>query len=95
MSALASLMEASGLRSAWHSRTAERFGAEDTKTYFHRCRADRGFHIDFVFLDAERLKAVKHMSAGSFDDWVARGLSDHCPLVLDIDDAALAVRSDA
>jgi exodeoxyribonuclease III len=89
VSEIAAALNARGLTSAWHARTAETFGEEATKTYFHGRRPGDGFHIDYAFLDRQRLDAVERMSIGVFADWVASGLSDHCPLVIEINDEAL------
>lgn len=88
---VAAALSGGGLSSAWHSRLGEAFGAESEKTYFHYRRKERGFHIDYIFLDAPRLAALKRIGMGSFDEWVARGLSDHVPLTAEIEDKAVSI----
>ena len=42
------------------------------------------YHIDYCFLPSIWMKRVKSVQLGSFSEWVASGLSDHVPLVVDV-----------
>ena len=68
--------------SAYHRTTAEAFGEELHPTYYHRRRQIEPFHIDFVF--APRSLQIESVSVGSFNDYVGAGLSDHVPVVVDV-----------
>lgn len=72
-----------GLRSAWHENSGEDFGAEATPTLYWRWQRGATFHIDYAFVS----DAIKVHSAhlGSYDQYVASGLSDHVPLVVELD----------
>ena len=75
-----------GLVSAYHQQTGERHGEETVATYLHSSGPTREFHIDYCFI-AKGLKGYATMSIKNDPEWAAR--SDHYPLVLDVDDAAL------
>jgi exodeoxyribonuclease-3 len=78
-------LEGAGLVSAYHAARGVPYGAEPEPTIYWRDRRADGptFHIDFCFVPAAwRIRSV---SVGTFDDWVAPGLSDHVPLVVDVE----------
>jgi hypothetical protein len=79
-----------GLVSAYHELTGAAHGAEPDATLFWRWRDAEGsrFHIDFVFAPRTWLAGAS-VQVGGYDDWVASGASDHCPVVLDLDGALL------
>jgi exodeoxyribonuclease-3 len=62
--------------------TAEKSLAEPT--YFHRRKRDEPFHIDHVFLP-EQWVAGAQVEIGTYDDWVATRLSDHLPVIVDVE----------
>src|SRR5262245_31473444 len=76
-----------GLVSAYHARRGERQGGESVPTLYWRDRKQDGprYHIDYVFLNPEMLAQVSELSLGSYDDWCGSGLSDHVPIVVDLD----------
>jgi exodeoxyribonuclease III len=43
------------------------------------------YHIDYVFLPSAWLANVTHFEVGRFADRCGNGLSDHVPIVLDLD----------
>jgi endonuclease/exonuclease/phosphatase family metal-dependent hydrolase len=90
MSRVARLLADAGLRSAWHSSSGEAFGRESRGTYFHYWRETEPFHIDYIFMDMQRLAAIQSITLGAYADWVGAGISDHTPLAADIDERALA-----
>jgi hypothetical protein len=75
-----------GLHSAYHVHLGEPFGAETRPTYFHYRHRERPFHIDFCFVSEALLERVRHVEVGLYDDWVGAGLSDHVPVIVDIED---------
>jgi hypothetical protein len=71
-----------GLVSAYHQTTGEAFGQETRPTYFHRRKETDPFHIDFAFVPSTLLPGIA-VEVGSYETWVAAGLSDHVPLIID------------
>lgn len=76
-----------GLVSVYHACRNERQGEETIPTIYWRDRKRDGptYHIDYIFTPQSWLARIKDFHVGSFDDWCATGLSDHVPLVLDVD----------
>lgn len=74
-----------GLVSAYHAWAGVEHGAEPVKTHFYRTHEAEGFHIDFVFVPASWVSRLRSVEVGSHRDWVATGLSDHVPIVVDVD----------
>jgi exodeoxyribonuclease-3 len=77
-----------GLHSAYHAFYDEPFGAESRATYFHQRNPARPFHIDFCFLSDDLLGRVRSVEVGTYGDWVdrtVRPVSDHVPLVIELD----------
>ena len=76
-----------GLLSAYHELRGERQGAETVPTLYWRDRKKDGpsYHIDYVFLTSELLARVSELTVGSYEDWCGSGLSDHVPIVLELD----------
>ena len=76
-----------GLVSAYHELTGEEQGDETTPTLYWRDRKKDGptYHIDYIFLPRPWLPDIREFTIGAFEDWCGSGLSDHVPLVLDVD----------
>ena len=76
-----------GLVSIYHELRGERHGEETIPTHYWRDRRKDGptYHIDYVFAPRHRLGAISNFYVGSFEDWCGNGLSDHVPIVVDID----------
>lgn len=74
-----------GLVSAYHSVMAEPQGGESIPTHSWRDRKKDGptYHIDYAFVPSAR--RIKKLEVGRFEDWVGNGLSDHVPLILDLE----------
>lgn len=81
------VLEEMGLVSAYHAVTGERQGEETTPTHYWRDRREDGptYHIDFVCLPQPWLAQITHFEVGGFAAWCGSGLSDHVPIVVDID----------
>jgi hypothetical protein len=58
-------------------------GLESRPTYYHLWNKHSSFHIDYCFVPSSWAKQIAQVDVGGFDDW--KGLSDHRPLVVDID----------
>ena len=79
-----------GLESAYHALTGEAGGAERQPTHYWRDRRKDGptYHIDYVFAPPAALATATRFEVGSFEDWCGNGLSDHVPLLIELDLAA-------
>jgi len=84
--AVASL-EKQGLTSAYHAVRGEAQGCETDPTLYWRDRRKDGptYHIDYVFLPRSWIGKITALTVGSFEEWCGSGLSDHVPIVVDID----------
>jgi exodeoxyribonuclease-3 len=81
------LKESFGLVSAYHAVHGEAHGAESEPTLYWRDRTKDGptYHIDYVFMPALWVAKVRELSIGTFEAWCGSGLSDHVPVVVDVD----------
>lgn len=81
------VMESMGLVSAYHAIRGEAHGKESEPTLYWRDRTKGGptYHIDYVFLPAPWIAKVRELSIGTFETWCGSGLSDHVPVIVDID----------
>jgi exodeoxyribonuclease-3 len=82
------------LVSAYHVTTGEIQGAETTPTLFWRDRREDGprYHVDYAFIPESWRAHLRSVQVGGFADWVGAGLSDHVPLVIDVDLLAAEAR---
>lgn len=80
-------LENLGLTSAYHAIRGEAQGAETDPTIYWRDRKKDGptYHIDYVFLPQAWIGHVTALDVGSFEDWCGSGLSDHVPIIVDIE----------
>ena len=81
------LEESFGLVSAYHAIRGEAHGAESEPTLYWRDRTKDGptYHIDYVFMPSLWIDKVRELSIGTFETWCGSGLSDHVPVVVDVD----------
>lgn len=47
------------------------------------------YHCDYLVVSRPLIDGVRGVEVGSLIDWVDSGLSDHCPVVVDLDDSIL------
>lgn len=77
-------LEEIGLVSAYHTATRRAFGDEPDHTFYQRDKSGlRSYHIDYCFIPSEWGSGVE-VTVGTYDDWVGSGLSDHAPLIVDV-----------
>ena len=76
-----------GLVSAYHAILNVEHGNEPKPTHYWRDRKKDGpsYHIDYIFVPERWANRASTIIIGSFEDWCGNGLSDHVPLVLEID----------
>ncbi|MFI5001253.1 MAG: hypothetical protein ACHQK9_15355 [Reyranellales bacterium] len=81
------IMEAMGLVSAYHAVRGELHGEESEPTLYWRDRTKDGptYHIDYVFLPTQWIEKVRELAVGSFETWCGAGLSDHVPVIVDVE----------
>lgn len=89
------ILESYGLVSAYHAHTGEEQGKETVPTLYWRDRKKDGptYHIDYMFLPLMWLDRVRGFSVGTFEDWCGAKLSDHVPVVVDVDVAEIGVNA--
>lgn len=78
-------LDSLGLASAYHSNRAVEQGQEPEPTLFWIWREKPGYHIDYIWLPKAWLSGLKALEVGDYTTWVASRLSDHVPLVADVD----------
>ena len=81
------LEQSFGLVSAYHSIRGEPHGQESEPTLYWRDRTKDGptYHIDYVFVPSIWIEKVRELTIGTFETWCGPGLSDHVPVVVDVD----------
>jgi hypothetical protein len=69
-------------------------GSERHPTLYWRDRTRTGptFHIDYVFVPQIAIGLLRRVAVGSYAKWIATGLSDHAPLIVDFFPQFTAVR---
>lgn len=80
-------MRTMGLVSAYHAIRSEAHGEEREPTLYWRDRKKDGptYHIDYVFLPESWIARVTELAIGGFEDWCGAGLSDHVPVVVEVE----------
>jgi exodeoxyribonuclease-3 len=78
-------LEAAGLVSAYHAYHRVLQGQEPQPTIYWRDRRADGptHHIDYCFVP--RTWKIVNVALGSFAEWVGSGLSDHVPVIVDVE----------
>jgi exodeoxyribonuclease-3 len=74
-----------GLTSAYHAFHGLEQGAERHPTLYWRDRTRTGptYHIDYAFVPQVATNWLRRVAVGSYAKWIATGLSDHAPLIVD------------
>lgn len=85
--ALVAGLERLGLASAYHFKTGQLHGQETAPTSYGPTRSLDGphCHVEYCFLPVPWCSRLRHVELGGFDAWCGRGLSDHVPLIVDVD----------
>ena len=80
-------LERLGLASAYHVGRGELHGKESLATLHGRDRKVDGpkYHVEYCFMPLEWCSCLRGIEVGAFDAWVGNGLSDHVPVVVDVD----------
>lgn len=80
-------LSARGLVSAYHETRGERHGEERESTIYWQKRTLEGprYHIDYIYVPKNLARLGIRVVVGTHTDWVAPGLSDHVPLVVNLE----------
>lgn len=75
------------LVSAYHFTKNIEHGEEAEPTLYWRQRSQDGpqYHVDYCFLPTAWCSASPRVRIGGFDPWIKTKLSDHAPLIVDVD----------
>lgn len=71
-----------GFQSLYHVSRNEKPGRESMPTLYHRKDPIKRYHIDYAFVSEDLIPRTS-LQIGDRDDWIS--LSDHMPLIIDID----------
>jgi exonuclease III len=69
--------------SAYHAYFEEAPGRETRMTCFNKKRLESGYHLDYVCVPRRWANRIRSVEVGAHGQWLA--LSDHMPLVVDLD----------
>ena len=88
-------LEALDLKSAYHETRGIAQGNEPDPTLYWRDRQLNGwrYHIDYCFVPKQWIDATS-VAVGTFEDWVARRLSDHVPLIIEVNEGLTSPTSE-
>lgn len=84
---IAERLEAHGLCSAYHQTMQLRFGEETDHTHYWRDRKELSAfncHIDYIFAPENWIGSGPDFHIGGYAEWCGNGLSDHVPLVMEL-----------
>lgn len=79
-----------GLTSAYHAMRKVEQGDEAEPTLYWMWHNKPNYHIDYVWLPETWLPAVRSVVLGDYSTWVVGKLSDHVPVVVEIDEAQVS-----
>ena len=82
-SSVVNFLETYGLVSAYHTYFKEVQGEESRSTFFMHRNINRPYHIDYAFVPDRWCDYSFSLEVGEINDWIH--LSDHVPLILNID----------
>lgn len=74
-----------GMVSALHHHLGIEPGAEPTGTLYWLWRETSSYHCDLAFIPEAWSGRLVRSEVGTFEDWVAAGLSDHVPVTVELD----------
>jgi hypothetical protein len=85
--ARAPVRRALGLQSAYHFMRGVEQGHEKEPTIYWRDRKKDGpqYHINYCFLPSAWANSIASFRIEPLENWVASKLSDHVPLLVDVD----------
>jgi hypothetical protein len=72
------------LVSAYHAFHDVAYGRERHATLYFCWNRSRRYHFDYCFIPKTWQARLQHVEVGSFNQWTAKKLSDHCPVIVDL-----------
>jgi endonuclease/exonuclease/phosphatase family metal-dependent hydrolase len=72
-----------GIESAYHNYFNCNNGNENDPTLLWMMKKEQKFHIDYCFISKNY--KIKNVEIGSISEWEESKLSDHCPIIVDIE----------
>jgi hypothetical protein len=78
-------LESLEMVSGYHAVNGIEPGHEPSGTLYWRWQQAAPFHCDFAFLPASWIKHVTSATVGDFDTWVGAKVSDHVPVIIEVD----------
>jgi exodeoxyribonuclease-3 len=84
--------EALGLASAYHAFHHLDHGDEREMTlrWIGKGKVEQRYHCDFVFIPTRWIEAAEGVDVGEWSAWIHSGRSDHAPVMVELDNQALA-----
>lgn len=82
-SAVVNKLIENNIYSVYHKYFEQEQGTEKHPTFFLQRNESKPYHIDYCFLSSPLYKKVKNVEIGTYENWIA--LSDHMPLIVDIE----------
>ena len=82
--ALVQKLEGKNFGSVYHELRQEPQGAETQPTQYQYRHKSRPNHIDYMFMNKNRMRDINAFSIGSYNDWQEK--SDHMPLFMNVKD---------
>jgi exonuclease III len=77
------ILKSVSVESLYHLKNRVEQGKEEQKTFFMHKKADKSYHIDYVFGSKLFQDSLTSFEIGNYDDWTQH--SDHCPLICNFD----------
>jgi len=71
------------IESAYHKSNNCKNGDENDPTLLWQMNIDKKYHIDYCFISKDF--KINNINIGSLDEWNENKLSDHCPLIIEIE----------
>ena len=72
-------LESLGFVSAYHTKTDDGFGSEESATFYHTKQESKKYHIDYLYV---RSLECNYIELGKYENWIK--LSDHSPLTVEL-----------
>ncbi len=82
-SCIVEFLDKRGLVSAYNENSNEAQGMESCPTLHLFRHREKSYHIDYVFIPREWMVRLRTVKVGTYEQWSK--LSDHCPIVVDLD----------
>jgi exodeoxyribonuclease-3 len=72
-------LSARGIKSLYHTFSQEAFGQETQPTLYMYRKADKPYHVDYIFGSADLRNCLQSFEVGTYSNWQKQ--SDHMPII--------------